>query len=158
MGSCEEIVIRLRNIQDILSRLELSILKLLRIEEAETTITTYNEWTHTQTGKSHIYQKTITLAGATQTETLPFIGYGHQLNHIFMAFNSANARTFTIDSYGFGNPTLYVRLDNVIGHTTPSRIVQLGAEFKTRVIRLDFNFSAYTVGDVIGIEVQVNGE
>ncbi len=160
MTVCEEILIRLRNIEQVLNPLTLlgsidaSLKKLLNSQEV--IITTLNEWYHIIDGKIHIYRTTITLAGATQTLTLPFTGYAHQINHIFMYFNSANARTFNIKEYGFSSPTHYVTLDSQVGHTSDSRIIQLGIEYKTRIQKLEWNFSAYTVGDMISVEVQVD--
>lgn len=112
-------------------------------------------WEEVRSGTTIIYSKEVTLAGATQTETLSLSQTLFLFQHIYMSFNSANARTYNIRQYNAKNIALYTTLDSVTGHTSDSRIVQLGVEHRTRSHKLEWNFSAYTVGDIINIEVAV---
>lgn len=115
----------------------------------------YAGWKFEKRGKSVFYNKEITLAGATMNAELPFSG-AIQLNRVEQYFNSANARTFNVRVYSKVNPAAYATLDSQSAHTTDSRILQLGSEYKYRPHRLAIEYSSYTVGDKISIEVQVD--
>lgn len=155
----DESVIRLRNIDLGISRM---VSKLQELHEHFMKPHRYPQfsdrhygWDVARSGIVTIYSKEVTLAGSTQTETLPLGNTLLLFQHIYMSFNSANARTYNMRAYNAKTATLYTTLDTVTGHTSDSRIVQLGAEHRSKVHKLEWNFSNYTAGDIINIEVQV---
>ncbi len=129
------------------------ILKVLK--GPDTVIGEYAGWKFEKRGKSVFYNREVTLAGATMNIELP-ISTAIQLNRIEQYFNSANARSFNVRVYSMVNPAAYVTLDAQTAHTTDSRVNQLGSEFKYRPHKITLEYSAYTVGDKVSIEIQVD--
>lgn len=117
---------------------------------------TINGWDYARKEKSYFFTRELTLAGATISAELPLGKKPMQLNRASMFFNSTNARTFTIRVHSKNNPASYDTLDAAVAHTTDSRILQLGAEYKYRAHKIAFNFSAFTAADIVSLEVQAD--
>lgn len=115
-----------------------------------------NGWNYTRKGKSYFFTQELILAGVTMFAELPLGLKPMQLNRTGMYFNTANARTFTERVHSKNNPASYDTLDAAVAHTSDSRILQLGVEYKYRAHKLAFNFSAYTAGDIVSLEVQAD--
>lgn len=154
MGSCEEIINKLRSIEYYAEK-QLSALTKLTEDEG-TTQSIVNGWTKVKKGKAVFYSKDVTLTGSTQTEVVFLERKPIRFNRVGLFFNSANARTFNIRAYNVATATYYNTLDTQTANTATSRILEFGAEYKYHPHKIEFNFSSYTASDIVSIEVQVD--
>lgn len=157
--ACADLLVELRNIVAKLGEVKAAVIELhdhfMRPHRLPTFFEISNGWNVVRSGTAVIYSKEVTLTGVTQVESLPLNRTLLLFQHVYISFSTTNAKTCNFRTYNASTPTLYTELDNFIGLTDPSRIVQLGVEHKTRSHKLEWNFSTYTAGEVVNIEVTV---
>lgn len=150
--TCEEIVIRLKNIQEYLTQL---LATTNAYHQTMLNPITYrgqtNGWNINRTGSTWFYEQLVTFTGAAQSINLDF-RTAIKLRLIEQIFNDTTSKDFSIKKATSENITAFTQLSTQIGHVALSEldydlgsIAQLG--------RLQFTYSNTTLGKTVIIRV-----
>ena len=115
----------------------------------------YYGWQLKQINGKKTFNRVVTFAGSTMSIELPISG-SISLKRIEAWYNSANVKTHNVRMHSHINPDAYAELDAVSATTAVSHIIDMGEGYVYLApTKLVFNFSAFTVGDKVNIQVQM---
>lgn len=113
-------------------------------------------WDFLHVGKSWFYSKTITYSGSPSTIDLSFVP-SVQLNRIEHVWDDNTVKNFSVRVFSNPSLTSFIELDTITGHTSTSRILQLGNEFKYPAgSRLRIYSGVNTNLKIYTVEIQVD--
>ena len=160
MGNCEEIVIKLRNIEQYLNRLTDITERDYKLTHDPSTHRGQNSqgWSLVRTGQTWFYEQNIVFTGAAQNINLDFTK-AVKLRLIEQIFSDATSRDFSIKKSTPESITQFTQLSTQISNVALSELdYDLGSIVSNG--RLQFTYSNTTADKTVQIRVtaeEING-
>jgi len=115
----------------------------------------YYGWQLKQINGKKTFNQVVTFAGSTMSIELPISG-SISLKRIEQWYSSSDVKTFNVRMHSQINPDAYAELDSVSANADISHIIDMGEGYVYLTpTKLVFNFSSYTIGDKVNLQVQL---
>ena len=115
----------------------------------------YYGWQLKQINGKKTFNQVVTFAGSTMSIELPISG-SISLKRIEMWYSSSDVKTHNIRMHSMIYPDAYIELDSVSANADIPHIIDMGEGYVYLTpTKLVFNFSSYTIGDNVNLQVQL---
>lgn len=111
------------------------------------------DWDRVRKGNYVSYHRVIELAGAADQVELDF-SWPFELLMIAQYFGSTDVKTFNVRMFGMRTPESYIEIDNGTAAAIKSAYFVPDHEFISLMpFKMQFNFSSFTAGELVDIQV-----